>query len=61
VDSGNLAASLWTVKQAAHSFSAANPEHASELREIAVECDALVDGMDFSFLFNKRKKVLSVG
>ena len=61
VDSGNLAACLWTLKQAALSFASKHEEHGQELRAIAMECDALVDAMDFAFLYHKRKKVLSVG
>jgi cyclic beta-1,2-glucan synthetase len=96
VDSGNLAACLWTLKQAAVSFAAKPPaaetlkagladitsgwpdevpervkrmdeyegltdDLRKELETIADRCDVLVDEMDFSFLFNSRKKVLSVG
>jgi cyclic beta-1,2-glucan synthetase len=62
VDSGNLAASLWTVKQAAVAFAetAAGAE-AERLRAIASECDALVEEMDFAFLYLRTKKVLSIG
>ncbi len=68
VDSGNLAASLWTLKQAALAF-AGEPQGkrgltaglSAELQQIAEVCDALVREMDFGFLFNPRKKVLSVG
>jgi len=68
VDSGNLAGSLWTLKQAAlalangprvkHGITA---EMAAELTEIASAADALVRDMDFRFLYHPRKKVLSVG
>ncbi len=68
VDSGNLAASLWTLKQAALSFrdesgskGGVTPALAGELIEIAAICDRLVREMDFRFLYNPRKKVLSVG
>jgi cyclic beta-1,2-glucan synthetase len=68
VDSGNLAAALWTVKQAALSFAAEprarhglTAELAAELDEIASISDTLVRQMDFRFLYNRRKKVLSVG
>jgi cyclic beta-1,2-glucan synthetase len=66
VDSGNLAACLWTLKQAALAF-ARDPKRgiktatAAELAEIADLCDRLVSDMDFSFLYQGRKKVLSVG
>ena len=68
VDSGNLAASLWTLKQAALSLSAECPvrggltkELATELRSIAEVADRLVREMDFRFLYHPRKKSLSVG
>uniref|UniRef100_Q01R72 Glycosyltransferase 36 n=1 Tax=Solibacter usitatus (strain Ellin6076) TaxID=234267 RepID=Q01R72_SOLUE len=68
VDSGNLAAALWTLKQAALAL-AAEPrakydltiEMAAELNEIADIADTLVRDMDFRFLYHRRKKVLSVG
>jgi cyclic beta-1,2-glucan synthetase len=68
VDSGNLAASLWTLKQAALAF-AADPhnrndmtaEMADDLRGVAETCETLVREMDFKFLYQLRKKALSVG
>lgn len=61
VDSGNLAACLWTLKQAALTWSAEHPEHASRLRAIAARADRLVAAMDFAFLYQRKKKLLSVG
>jgi cyclic beta-1,2-glucan synthetase len=68
VDSGNLAASLWTLKQAATAFAAEpplqrglTPSLSTDLTNIAEACDQLVRNMDFRFLYNPRKKVLSVG
>jgi cyclic beta-1,2-glucan synthetase len=68
VDSGNLAAALWTLKQAALSFASeprarrgVDARMAGELKEIASACDALAGAMDFRFLYRRRKKVLSVG
>jgi cyclic beta-1,2-glucan synthetase len=68
VDSGNLAAALWTLKQAALKW-AAEPRAkrgltsavADELRDIAEVSDSLVREMDFRFLYHPRRKVLSVG
>ncbi len=64
VDSGNLAACLWTLKQACLRF-ARDSEPACELEErltaIAHHCDELVHAMDFQFLYQERRKVLSVG
>jgi cyclic beta-1,2-glucan synthetase len=68
VDSGNLAAALWTLKQAALSLAAEpkvryglTAEMAAQLNEIASISDRLVRAMDFRFLYHPRKKVLSVG
>jgi len=68
VDSGNLAASLWTLKQAALAFAAEapakrglTPELAVELGNIATSCAQLVSEMDFRFLYDSRRKTLSIG
>ncbi|SRR5579883_3128032 len=68
VDSGNLAASLWTLKQAALAFAAESvvkrgvtKELAQELRAIAEICDRLVREMDFRFLYQRRNRTLSIG
>jgi cyclic beta-1,2-glucan synthetase len=68
VDSGNLAASLWTLKQAALAFATEpkseyglTAEMAADLSEIAATCDKLASEMDFRFLYHPRKKCLSVG
>jgi hypothetical protein len=68
VDSGNLAVSLWTLKQAAIALASESAvkrgltrELAAELRTVADLCDRLVREMDFRFLYQRRKKTLSVG
>ncbi len=68
VDSGNLAASLWTLKQAALAFAGEpaikrglTEAITTSLNSIAETCDRMVREMDFAFLYNPRKKVLSVG
>lgn len=68
VDSGNLAAALWTLKQAALTFAAEprvkhglTPEMIADLNAIATDADTMVRDMDFTFLYQPRKKVLSVG
>ncbi len=68
VDSGNLAASLWTLKQASLAFAAESvvkrgvtKDLAAELRSIADCCDRLVQEMDFRFLYQPRKKAFSIG
>ncbi len=68
VDSGNLAACLWTLKQAALSFAAEpvaqrglTPALIAELEEIAGTCERWVREMDFSFLYQPGKRALSIG
>ena len=68
VDSGNLAASLWTLKQAALALASESTvkrgvtkDLAAELRSIADICHGLVREMDFRFLYQRRKKALSIG
>jgi cyclic beta-1,2-glucan synthetase len=67
VDSGNLAACLWTLKQAALEFAekgdcGERPEEVrADLLDIANTCHRMADEMDFRFLYQPRKKVLSVG
>jgi cyclic beta-1,2-glucan synthetase len=68
VDSGNLAASLWTLKQAALAFASEprgkrslTDDLAAELTEIAGICDRLVREMDFRFLYRPRRKALAIG
>jgi len=68
VDSGNLVASLWTLKQAALSFARESvvkrgltKDMSAELKAIAETCDALVRETDFQFLYQKSKRMLSIG
>ena len=68
VDSGNLAASLWALKQAALAVATESAvkrgvtkELAAGLRTIADTCERLVREMDFRFLYLHRKKMLSIG
>ncbi len=68
VDSGNLAVSLWTLKQAALAMAAEfkvklsiSRDVEAGLRSIADTCVRLVQAMDFRPLYHRRKKVLSVG
>jgi cyclic beta-1,2-glucan synthetase len=68
VDSGNLAACLWTLKQAALAFAGEppakrglTPEIAAGLSKIAATCDRLVREMDFRFLYDSRTKLMAVG
>ena len=68
VDSGNLAASLWTLKHAALSFASESAvkrgltsDLAAQLRTIAEVCHHLVSEMDFRFLYRPGNQTLSVG
>jgi len=68
VDSGNLAASLWTLKQAALAQAADAKvkigiprELETELLAIADICERLVQEMNFRPLYRGREKALSVG
>ena len=68
VDSGNLAAALWALKQAALAFASESAvkrgltqELAAELRALAEQADRLVCEMDFRFLYRPRQKTLSIG
>jgi len=63
VDSGNLAASLITQRQGFLEL-AERPENAAlrpDLLWLADRCAELVEEMDFSFLYNEKKKVFSTG
>jgi cyclic beta-1,2-glucan synthetase len=68
VDSGNLAASLWTLKRAALAFAAEpaarrglTKELAAELKSIAEMCESLVREMDFRCLYHRGRRALSIG
>src|SRR5262249_37085239 len=58
VDSGNLVACLWTLKQAALALAGQHTALAMRLRAIADTADRLARAMDFRFLYIRRKKVL---
>jgi cyclic beta-1,2-glucan synthetase len=68
VDSGNLAACLWTLKRAALAFAAEPParrgltkELTQELKAIAETCERLVREMDFHCLYHRGRRALSIG
>jgi cyclic beta-1,2-glucan synthetase len=68
VDSGNLAASLWVLKQAAASFAAEppakrglTPNLVEELKAIGEISEHLVREMDFQCLYNSGRRALSIG
>jgi cyclic beta-1,2-glucan synthetase len=61
VDSGNLAGCLWALKQAVLALAAEHPDLAPKLQSIAERAHRLVDDMDFAYLYQRRKKIMSVG
>jgi cyclic beta-1,2-glucan synthetase len=68
VDSGNLAACLWALKQAALAFAAepaskrgVTRELAGQLNEISEICERLVREMDFHCLYSRARRALSIG
>jgi cyclic beta-1,2-glucan synthetase len=60
VDSGNLAACLWTLKQGCLDLRSQIPE-GERLDELAAKAGALVQEMDFGLVYNSKRKTLSVG
>ncbi|MEO8658472.1 MAG: glucoamylase family protein [Bryobacteraceae bacterium] len=63
VDSGNLAAALITLKQGSleYASSSQSTEVETQLRDIAGDAGRWFENMDFSFLYNRSKKLLSTG
>ena len=73
VDSGNLAGHLITVAQACREFAlapvkassdgsaSASPEWSATLIEIERTCRELANAMEFTFLYDSTKKLLSIG
>jgi cyclic beta-1,2-glucan synthetase len=68
VDSGNLAAGLWTLKRAALAFAVEpaarrglTKQLAAELESIAEICEGLVREMDFRCLYHRGRRALSIG
>jgi cyclic beta-1,2-glucan synthetase len=56
VDSGNLAACLWTLKQGCLELGSSE-----DLAKLAARAGALVEEMNFRMLYNPERKLLSVG
>jgi cyclic beta-1,2-glucan synthetase len=66
VDSGNLAACLWTVGQAFDEIASRPADEtprglAARLRALASQARRFVDEMDFRSLYNPQRKLLSIG
>lgn len=73
VDSGNLAGALITLAQGCLQLSAAAPTDsaasaaaepggtARRLNDLAARASALVDAMDFSFLYDRRRQLFAIG
>lgn len=61
VDSGNLAAALIVVKQTCIELGAADTEAAARWRALGSTTTALLDEMDFRFLYNSERDLFSIG
>ena len=63
VDSGNFAGHLVTVAQACRAFAAegSQPQEAAALEALALRCDLLHDGMDFSGLYDAKRHLFHIG
>jgi len=63
VDSGNLAGSLLTLGAGLRQVAAtpAGRAYAEPLQGLAARCEALFAGMDFSFLYDRRRRLFAVG
>ena len=61
VDSGNLAGALLTLAEGCRQLCASRPDLASRLSDIARRASALADGMNFAFLYDRRRQLFSIG
>ncbi len=61
VDSGNLAGALLTLAEGCRQLGAWQPDLASRLFGIARRAVALADGMNFTFLYDRRRQLFSIG
>ena len=57
VDSGNLAGALWALKQGCRELAGEHPEFAA----LSEEADSLVADMDFGAVYDKQRKLMSIG
>ncbi len=61
VDSGNLAGHLLALRQACLQMALAEPALRDRLQAIAEQAYALVTAMDFTLLYNARRKLFTIG
>ncbi len=61
VDSGNLAGSLLTLAEGCRQLGTSQPGLESRLSDIAGRAVALADGMDFAFLYDRRRQLFAIG
>lgn len=68
VDSGNLAALLWSCAQACREMADARPESAPDaepwqarMQTLAQRLDGFADEMDFSFLYDDKRRLFHIG
>ncbi|MGK2856899.1 MAG: GH36-type glycosyl hydrolase domain-containing protein, partial [Thermoanaerobaculia bacterium] len=61
VDSGNLAGALVVLAQGCRQLFRARPELTSQLSDIAIRATVLADGMNFNFLYDRKRQLFSIG
>ncbi len=61
VDSGNLAGALIVVAEGCRRLCATEPELTSQLSDVASRAAALADGMNFAFLYDRKRQLFSIG
>jgi cyclic beta-1,2-glucan synthetase len=61
VDSGNFAGHLITFKQSCLNYKIKSIDFDTRLQKLINTCDQLISTMDFHFLFDKQRKIFSIG
>ncbi len=61
VDSGNLAGALLVVAEGCRQLAASRSDLAPRLSDVAARAMALADGMNFAFLYDRRRQLFSIG
>jgi len=61
VDSGNLAGALVALAAGCRQVAAANSDLSARLMDLAERAAALADAMDFTFLYDRRRQLFTIG
>src|SRR5574341_654434 len=61
VDSGNLVACLWATAQGCRELAPADAARAAALHALARRLDALAQGVDFRFLYDRKRRLFHIG